>query len=166
MSTQNPVKPQNVRIVNTKEDPVNVNIITPPPQCDPKSHDFKNCDVSYVEDFDFSFNNAIFKPSLANPDNLYVIMVFADWCGHCKHFIPEYKSLATTLKDTRMKLCCIDGSREGIRPSERSLVSRIKEIMPEFRGFPTIVMYKGGKLIKTHQGERKAEALHSVLKTL
>jgi hypothetical protein len=65
-----------------------------------------------------------------------------------------------------MKLCCIDGSREGVRQSERSLVSRIKEIIPDFRGFPTIVMFKGGKLVKTYQGERKAEALLKVLKTL
>ena len=165
MNTQTE-QPRNVRIVNSKDDPININIITPPPQCNPKSHDFKNCDVSYVEDFDFSFNNGIFKPSQANPDNVYVIMVFAEWCVHCKHFIPEYKELAETLKGTHMKLCCIDGSLKGIRQSERSLVSRIKEIIPDFQGFPAIVMFKGGKLVSTYQGERKSESLLKVLKTL
>lgn len=157
-------EPQNVRVVNDR--PLNVNIITPPPPCDPESHDFKNCNVSYLEDFDFSFNNSILKPSQANPDNVYAVMIFADWCGHCVRFMPEYKNLASMLKDSPIKLCCIDGSREGPRESERNLLKRIKEIVPNFIGFPTIVIFKAGKLVKTYDGERRAEALHKVLKSL
>ena len=138
-------------------------------ECRLDSHDFKDCPVFHLEDFDFSFNSKTFKPSEADPNTVFVVMIYATWCGHCKRFMPEYKQLASKIvtdqsrDNSRIKVCCIDGSGEETRQSEVVLTQRLKELIPDFQGFPTVVLYKGGKLIATYNGERKAETLYTFI---
>jgi thiol-disulfide isomerase/thioredoxin len=142
--------------------------IDTPTQCDRDSHDFKDCDVYYLEDFDFSFNNSVLKPSQADPNSVYIVKIFAQWCGHCKRMMPQYKDFAKMMKDlknSKYKVCCIDGTGQGTRESERVLTKRIKEVIPGFQGFPTIVTFMGGKLKDIYNGPRTADALYDFVKS-
>jgi thiol-disulfide isomerase/thioredoxin len=155
--------PQLVQVVNP------IQLATPSPSCDPNSHDFKDCNVYYLEDFDFSFNNSILKPSNVDSSSIYVVLVWAEWCGHCKRFMPAYKDFASMIssdssRKNRFKICCIDGSGQGTRESERNLVKNLKNVVPEFQGFPTVVFFKAGKFVETYKGARTAEALFDYVK--
>ena len=44
-----------------------------------------------------------------------------------------------------------------------ALSKRVQELIPDFVGFPTIVLYKGGKLIKTYEGKRDAESVYKFM---
>jgi len=123
---------------------------------DHQSHDFVNDLVIYLEDFDFQ--GKILRPSSAEPNKLYIVLIFADWCGHCKHFIPEIKELSEMLANEKdVRLCCIDCSPNNVRPSQVALSKRVGSLVDGFQGFPTVVLYKEGEKKATYEGKRKAQ---------
>ena len=119
--------------------------------------DFKN--VGYLEDIDFSG-----KTLNLNKDNndLYIVMIWTSWCGHCKTAHPEYQLLADSNTDNTVKITCIQA--DGERPSEQKLAAKLKNIIDGFAGFPTIVAYKNGKMVDTLNGERKLDNFKKFVK--
>lgn len=78
----------------------------------------------------------------------------APWCGHCKKLAPKYSELADKLKAEQYiaKVGAVDvtsnpmlGMRFGIR------------------GFPTLIMFAGGKLYR-YEGGRSLEEMESFVK--
>lgn len=65
-------------------------------------------------------------------DNDALIMVHAEWCGHCKDFMPKFKDLAGKLKDyNKLIFATVNGPEnelEGI----------------SFASYPTIVFVQKG----------------------
>jgi len=99
-----------------------------------------------------------------NPDNFdstvdgaSVILVefFAPWCGHCKRLAPEYEKAATELKKSNIQIAKVDADNEVNKP----LASRFG-----IRGFPTLKLFRNGKVVGDYQGERTADAIISYMK--
>lgn len=79
-----------------------------------------------------------------------LVLFHAEWCGHCKHFMPTWDALAELIpKDiiNMVKISCVEKEKE---------CSAIKEV----RGYPTIIFVdmKSSKTI-TFSGSRDPESI-------
>ena len=86
------------------------------------------------------------------------ILFFADWCGHCKNFKPEYISFADVAQFIRIHAIDAD--------SEKTLMTKINdENSPmSIEGFPTVWIYKNGEPYREYNGKRTWQALLSEAK--
>ena len=117
--------------------------------------------IGYLEDFDLSLANEkepVLVPSQNEPAKTYVVMVMANWCGHCKHTEPKYKQVADELEGNADVQMCI-AETTGDRDSEKAIAAKAKKFFPGFKGFPHICMYKAGKFVKNYEGNRSVEDL-------
>ena len=126
--------------------------------------------VARLEDFDF--NGDVLIPSKDNPDKLYVVAIIAEWCGHCKKFVPEYAKLSQALNGDDKIVCCMincskDKPDNDIRQSEIDLAKSVKagKIIKNFKGFPTLCFFKNGKLLEEYSGQRTADAIIGKIKS-
>jgi thiol-disulfide isomerase/thioredoxin len=79
---------------------------------------------------------------------------FADWCGHCKNFKPEWQKL-TNMSDLGVQfeeVDCTDSKNVPALATEYNV-----------RGFPTLILVNGGNNA-TYEGERTANAIASFIK--
>ena len=117
--------------------------------------------INYLEDFDFT-DDGILLPSKNDPDKNFIIMIFGHWCGHCVKTLPEYKKFSESPPpDTVVAAINCSGKDypdDKIRQSEIVLSKRIKDLIKNFTGFPTIVKYKNGEYVKTYSGDRTCES--------
>lgn len=119
--------------------------------------------VKYLEDFDFSGKTLL--PSQGNND-VYIVMIFASWCGFCVKAFPEYYEFAkrvATEGNSNIQVCCIQA--DGDRESEQLLGKKLKDTIDGFRGFPHFCIYKNGKKIADYNGERKAQNFYDFCKS-
>jgi len=89
--------------------------------------------------------DADFKTTVAQSD-VILVEFYASWCGHCKHFAPEYERAAGLLKG-RVPVARIDGA-------ENPAASEAEGI----EGFPTVKLFVHGRSIP-YNGPRTAEDL-------
>lgn len=66
-----------------------------------------------------------------------MVMVQADWCGHCKRAKPAYQQLADECSST--VTCATVNAGSDSSDSEKALVKRLG-----VRGFPTFLLYVNG----------------------
>ena len=45
----------------------------------------------YIEPSDLDMNNKSIKIPKSLENKLMIVMVLADWCGHCKNSMPEFE---------------------------------------------------------------------------
>jgi len=111
----------------------------------------------YLESFDLDMKNNILKPSLLPEykDKIFIVMIMADWCGHCKKVKPEYLKAIKDLESKGVICCFADTTGET---GEEKELSKMTKFFKEFQGFPTFKMFKNGKEIKTHTGPRDAKS--------
>lgn len=75
-----------------------------------------------------------FEEFVGTASKAALVMVYADWCGHCKHLKPEFDKLADHYKDdSRVVIGKLDG------PSNRALAKGFG-----VTGFPTIFYFAPG----------------------
>lgn len=120
--------------------------------------------VLYLEDCDFTSDGRLSLPPPYNGKHC-LVMIFAHWCGPCKMTKPEYAKLKNLVgKD--VVICAINGSgQKDSYKSEQDLMSRLKDIIPDFKGFPHIAVFgKDGKLLGAHEGKRTADDMIKTVK--
>lgn len=91
-----------------------------------------------------------------------MVLFYADWCGHCKKFIPQWDKLSSSWNDTNenVKLMKVDCGK----PNENN---DHKEIMEKYQidGYPTILVFEEGKA-KPYDGKRDVPSIENFLSTL
>jgi len=78
---------------------------------------------------------------------VYIFLVFAPWCGHCKALAPEYDTAATTLKEKNIRLAKVDCTAEADLCQSYGI-----------EGYPTLKVFRGLDNISPYAGQRKADA--------
>jgi thiol-disulfide isomerase/thioredoxin len=87
-----------------------------------------------------------------------LVIIKADWCGHCKRALPEFEKLVAS---SPMKLK--DGSSVTIRMlDEKANKSEVEPL--NVRGFPTILLFKDGTRLE-YEGERTYNGVMSFLES-
>jgi thiol-disulfide isomerase/thioredoxin len=106
--------------------------------------------IPYLEVQDFDKNGNL----LVNGGNS-VVLVWASWCPHCVHAKPEYAKAAKMVKSRGgPNLLCLQ--HDGERDSEKKAMEVVSKAH-KVKGFPTVLLFKNGKMVKTFSGDRTAE---------
>jgi len=119
----------------------------------------------FIESFDLDVKNKQLRPSMLPEfkDKKFIVMVKADWCGHCQHASPEFEKAAEIMKNDNNVLFCY-ADITGDTAEEKEISKMAKDFFDGFRGFPNISVFKNGKEIKKHSGQRDAETFISLVK--
>lgn len=118
--------------------------------------------VYYLENSDFSENgNDLINPKI--PKNKpVVIMLAANFCGHCTTAKPAYQSAAENHPE--IFFATVQGDSQN--PEEQKLSQRLSQMFPGFSGYPTFVGYSNGKFARIHDGGRDEESIVAFAKSL
>lgn len=89
---------------------------------------------------------------LKNPRCAFILF-FADWCGHCQNFKPEYIKFADIAQFIHVHAINTD--------AEENLMRRLgtKKSRVQIEGFPTVWIYKDGEPLEEYSGPRTWQAL-------
>ena len=103
----------------------------------------------------------------SNNKKAVVVLIHADWCGHCKRLTPEWKTMKSSL-DNNVKQNIIFEEIESAELDQKlPLVSKTylggKPL--EYRGFPTIGSIRNGKF-EMYGGGRTAPELLGWIRSL
>ena len=111
--------------------------------------------VGYLENKDINENGRILMNKITSKNNSFgfkknkhkkiLVMVQANFCGHCTNAKPDFQKLA--YKDNDVFCATIHGDSDN--SSEKHLTDRIRKIYPDFRGFPHYALHdENGKRIR------------------
>ena len=108
------------------------------------------------------FNNQ--SKNLKNIDkvlskNSCLIGIFSKSCIHCINMKPEWKLLKKKLKKTNTNDNLIEIDSECLNNIEN------EELKKNIQGFPCILLFKNGKLIKNYEGERNHKSMFNFFKS-
>lgn len=83
-----------------------------------------------------------------------MLLIHADWCGHCKTFKPVYRQLDKKLNSS--------GNAFPLLAIEDTYITKQLATALNFRGYPTIKFIdSNGKIIGDYEGPRELESLLS-----
>ena len=136
---------------------------------------------SKIEQIERMWNN-IFKPSSENVEQIQetghvanadsnkkavVVLIHADWCGHCKRLEPEWKSMKESLDNNVKQNVIFEEIESAELDAKLPMVSKTymhgKPL--EYRGFPTIGSIRNGKF-EMYGGGRTAPELLDWVRSL
>jgi len=84
------------------------------------------------------------------------VLFYADWCGWCNRFKPDYNKFAGKMKKTGN----VDVAAVNIDTQKALLTRMNKSAIPrKISSYPTVVMYRDGKFFGVYRGERTVSAL-------
>lgn len=100
--------------------------------------------IYYLEASDLDMNNKILLPGLLpeNKDKIFVVMVKAEWCGHCKTATPKFEEAAKNMENNPNAMYCIADVTTEPELSDKT------KFFDDFRGFPHFSAFKNGVEIK------------------
>lgn len=82
-------------------------------------------------------------------DGDWMVLYYAEWCGHCQSMKPEWDKVVQKLKES---------GNVNVADVKSDVIAKLSH-KPEIEGFPTIKMYNNGKSVAKFQDERSAEKL-------
>ncbi|KFD54294.1 hypothetical protein M513_04836 [Trichuris suis] len=83
----------------------------------------------------------------AKENGLWLVMLYAPWCGHCKRLLPTFDQVARALSGSHVQVAKLDCTKYP------SLANKLR-----VNGYPTIRLYRHGELFE-YTGERTKEAI-------
>jgi|SRR3981189_2430926 thiol-disulfide isomerase/thioredoxin len=107
--------------------------------------------VFYLQRDDFDDNGNLITPTLRNKK--VVIMLQANYCGHCTNAKADYYRAAKHFEQLKMnggtsvqdRVIFATIQADGEERGERELGDLLEKIKPGFRGFPDYVLYVNGR---------------------
>ena len=93
--------------------------------------------AQYLDDSDFSRDGRLMA---GTQGKCKIVALVAGWCGHCKAMKPALQEFF----DQEGRVDCFvhehNGGENG-SASEKALTARLSDVVPGFRGFPTLAMF-------------------------
>jgi protein disulfide-isomerase-like protein len=86
----------------------------------------------------------------ATKDKPMLVLFFANWCPHCQMFEPTWKKLVGELEKDRTI---------NIAEVEYENMEHVPKKYKKIRGFPTLQMIKGGRVISEYNGLRTQDSI-------
>ena len=120
---------------------------------------FLNNPVMYLQRSDFNDNGDIINEEIVDKQPV-MIMIQAGFCGHCTKAKPEFQEFADKNKGI---ITAATIQADGTMPGERELNEIINKIDPEFKGFPSYILYNKGKRIH-YEGPRDSKSIEAFCK--
>lgn len=89
-------------------------------------------------------------------DGNWIVLYYANWCGHCNTMKPEWQEVVNRMKTHNNNT---NNSIINIADIESSHIDHLTD-KPTIAGFPTIKMYNSGNEIANFEDERVADKIH------
>jgi thiol-disulfide isomerase/thioredoxin len=93
-------------------------------------------------------------------DKTCVVMVQANYCGHCTTAKPDFQKFAENNKS----IACLTIQGDGEEPDIKKMVGLISKIKPTFQGYPDYLLYKNGQLVEKEINGRTEASLEEFIK--
>lgn len=112
---------------------------------------FENTPIIFLEREDFNDDGTLKHNQGLKP---MVVMVMGNFCGFCKKAAPMFRGFAMENPHVIAATVLIDGKQ-----SEKDLYKLFNSKIAHVPGVPTFMLFKNGKYVSTHSGERTKESL-------
>ena len=102
-------------------------------------------------------NNVLQKPN-PGPNDVVFVLIYVDWCPHCKTIKPDWKNLVNNHNNTKVNgknVQVVSVNAEGSEV-EREVANDLNA-----KGYPTIKVLKNNE-VKEHQGGRDLNSLNEL----
>jgi hypothetical protein len=104
-------------------------------------------------------SNEASKLSNMMKDGNWIVLYYANWCGHCNTMKPEWQKVISRMNEHNNNNTSNSTSNINIADIESSHIDDLTD-KPEIAGFPTIKMYNSGNEIANFEDERVADKIH------
>ena len=96
-----------------------------------------------------------------------IVLIHADWCGHCQQLKPEWQQMKDNLNEKEMSNIQFEEVESGVLNDRLPEISNnyIDGKSIEYRGFPTIGSISNGRF-NQYGGERNSKNLLEWVRTL
>jgi len=113
--------------------------------------------IMHLVDTDFTSSGNLKSSLLKLP---VIVMFQTSWCGACKTAKPHFQMFANMSNDLgQWKCMTVQG--DGELMSERNIMNRIKSIYPNFKGYPSYMLFKPNGEKISHTGGLNQKQLQS-----
>lgn len=111
-----------------------------------------NIDGIKLKNKDFSFDNKnVYIDKKITKGNPGLLLIYANWCGHCTRFKPTYNQIC---KQMGSKFPCVSIEHADLQNDDK-LISKL-----DFQGYPTIKFFdQHGKILGDYNGNRDKESM-------
>lgn len=111
-----------------------------------------NFNGTHLKTFDFNVtNNGVYVKKTIARDKPGMLLIYADWCGHCQRFKPVFNQIHGKIGSS---FNCLSINDEQLSKDPR--LSRALN----FKGFPTIKFFdQNGKITHDYNGNRESSQI-------